>query len=60
MPSLEVRHLLIPVGMLGGEKVARHNQTGIRKAFEFLAGGGLLVIFHAEEVPLPMEEAHCH
>ena len=46
--------------MLGGEKVARHNQTGIRKAFEFLAGGGLLVIFHAEEVPLPMEEAHCH
>jgi len=60
MPSLKSDTCSSLLICLGGEKVARHNQTGIRKAVEFLAGGGLLVIFHAEEVPLPMEEAHCH
>src|SRR5262249_59462460 len=46
----EARHRFCLVDRRGGEKVARNTQTGIRKAVEFLAGGGLLVIFHAEEV----------
>ena len=46
----EIRNLLIPVDPLGGEKVARNNHIGVRNAVEFLAGGGLLVIFPAGEV----------
>jgi putative hemolysin len=46
----EIRNLLIPVDPLGGEKVARNSHTGVRNAVEFLAAGGLLVIFPAGEV----------
>jgi putative hemolysin len=46
----EIRNQLILVDPLGGEKVARNNHTGVRNAVEFLASGGLLVIFPAGEV----------
>ncbi len=45
----EIRNLLIPVDPLG-DAGATLNHTGMRKAIEFLAGGGLLVIFPAGEV----------
>ncbi len=45
----EIRNLLIPVDPLGGAG-ATLNRTGMRKAIEFLSGGGLLVIFPAGEV----------
>ncbi len=45
----EIRDLLIPVDPLGGAGVTL-NRTGMRKAIEFLSGGGLLVIFPAGEV----------
>jgi len=45
----EIRNLLIPVNSLG-DAGATLNHTGMKKAIEFLAGGGLLVIFPAGEV----------
>jgi putative hemolysin len=45
----EIRNLLIPVDPLG-DAGATLNHTGMRKAIEFLSGGGLLVIFPAGEV----------
>lgn len=46
----EVRDLVIPVDVNGGEDAARSNQGGLRKALEFLHRGGLLVVFPAGEV----------
>jgi putative hemolysin len=45
----EIRNLLIPVDPLR-DAGATSNHTGMRKAIEFLAAGGLLVIFPAGEV----------
>lgn len=45
----EIRNLLIAVDPLR-DAGATLNHTGMRKAIEFLAGGGLLVIFPAGEV----------
>ncbi len=46
----ELREKLIAVDPLGGARAARSNCAGVRKAVEFLAGGGMLVIFPAGEV----------
>jgi putative hemolysin len=46
----EIRERLIPVDPLGGEGAARSNCVGLRKSVEFLAGGGVMVIFPAGEV----------
>ena len=44
----EIQHLLIPVDALRGG--TRANTTGLRRAIEFVAGGGCLVVFPAGEV----------
>jgi putative hemolysin len=46
----EVRELLIPVDPIGGARAVRTNPSGLRRAIEFLRGGGCLVVFPAGEV----------
>ena len=44
----EIQDLIIPVNVLGG--TAQNNAAGLRRALEFLQGGGCLVVFPAGEV----------
>ena len=44
----EIRDLIIPVNVLGG--TAQNNAAGLRRAIEYLQGGGCLVVFPAGEV----------
>src|SRR5689334_2487289 len=44
----EMRDLIIPVNVLGG--TAQNNAAGLRRAIEYLQGGGCLVVFPAGEV----------
>ena len=46
----EVRDWFIAVDVLSGAKSAQANQRGLRRAFEWLKNGGLLVVFPAGEV----------
>jgi len=44
----EIQDLIIPVNVLGG--TAQNNAAGLRRAIEYLQGGGCLVVFPAGEV----------
>jgi putative hemolysin len=44
----EIQDLIIPVDVLGG--TAQNNAAGLRRAIEYLHGGGCLVVFPAGEV----------
>jgi putative hemolysin len=44
----EIQDLIIPVNVLGG--TAQNNAAGLRRAIEYLRGGGCLVVFPAGEV----------
>ena len=44
----EIQDLIIPVDVMGG--TGQSNSTGLRRAIEFLHGGGCLVVFPAGEV----------
>jgi putative hemolysin len=46
----EVKDWFIPVDVFSGAKAAQANQRGLRRAFEWLKAGGLLVVFPAGEV----------
>jgi len=46
----EGRDLIIPVDPMGGAQAVRANRHGVRESIEFLAAGGLLVVFPAGEV----------
>ena len=46
----ELRDLVIPVDPMGNRDSLRRSSSGLRKAIEFVAKGGLLVVFPAGEV----------
>ncbi len=46
----EVRDWFIPVDVFSGANAAQANQRGLRRAFEWLKKGGMLVVFPAGEV----------
>lgn len=46
----EVRDWFIAVDVFSGPQAAQSNQRGLRRAFEWLKNGGLLVVFPAGEV----------
>src|SRR5215831_8257555 len=46
----EIRDMLIPVNVFGGESAAPANASGVRKSVRVLTDGGLLIAFPAGEV----------
>jgi len=46
----EIQDLLIPVDPISGSSAVHGNSAGLRRALEFLHGGGCLVVFPAGEV----------
>ena len=46
----EIRQQLLTVDPMGGAAATKANPRGLRQALEFLAGGGLLIVFPAGEV----------
>jgi putative hemolysin len=46
----EIRDLIIPVDPTAGASAVRRNGGGLRQSLDFLAAGGLLVVFPAGEV----------
>lgn len=46
----EIQDLLIPVNPMGGQNATRENHAGVRRALEFVGGGGMLLVFPAGEV----------
>ncbi len=46
----QLRKYVIPVDPFGGVEATKFNRAGLRKAIEWLRGGGLLVVFPAGEV----------